>query len=85
MIDIPSANESFAQNLYYSARERARQNGVESFDEYRDVVEDLMLESESYGKLDPSDDTVQIRRDLELMWPEYEREVAIRKNINMHF
>lgn len=73
MIQTANPNDVSVQSLYYQLRARVRTQGVETYDEYIDMVEELLQEKLGYGFFDKHDDMAQIQKDLEMMWPEIEK------------
>ena len=65
--------EDSVRTLYQEARRRAVYEGVSSYDEYRDLVEELLLERVNDGVFGVSEDIPTMQRDLEMLWPEVER------------
>lgn len=73
MLETPHPNGTTIRGLYFQALERSRIHGVRNYDEYRDLVQELIQQKLNEGEFDADDDIEQIERDLELLWPEVEK------------
>jgi hypothetical protein len=65
--------EDSVETLFQEARRRAEYEGVSSYGEYRDLVEDLLQERMNEGVFRVSEDLPTVQRDLEMMWPQVEK------------
>lgn len=74
-MELPDSNRSEVQTLYYSAKTRALEQGIESYDEYVDLIDELIQDRMREGVLVDEDNLPQIQKDLEMMWPKLEREI----------
>jgi hypothetical protein len=75
MDHIIDANRTFVQNLFHEVRERAVAQGIESEEEFRDLVGEVVDEKLKDGILTKHDDVVQIENDLSRRWPEVQAEL----------
>ena len=73
---VPDPSRSFVQTMYYEARARVLEQGIQSYDEYVDLIEELLQQKMVDGILTKHDDLSQITNDLEMMWPEMKREIV---------
>lgn len=69
MRERPQLREDSVETLFQEASRRARAEGIGSYDEYRDLVEDLIQEKLNNGVFDIGEDLPTIQKDLEMMWP----------------
>lgn len=60
--------EDSVQTLFEEASRRAHIEGIDSYDEYRDLVEDLLQEKLNNGVFDVDEDLPTMQKDLEMMW-----------------
>lgn len=65
--------EESVQTLFQEAKRRAHVDLIDSYEEYRDLVEDLLQEKVNDGTFDLGEDIPTIQKDLDMMWPEIER------------
>lgn len=68
----PDPNDTFVQNLFEEVKERALHEGITSYDEWIDLVEDLVQDKLTDGELTKHDDLLTIQKDLEMMWADVE-------------
>lgn len=68
----PDPNDTFVQNLFEEVKTRAIREGITSYDEWIDLVEDLVQEKLADGELTKHDDLLTIQKDLEMMWADVE-------------
>lgn len=61
------------ENLFLELKKQAKNENVQSYDEYTELVDNLIEEKKSYGFLSDEEDLEQIKRGLELRWHEIER------------
>jgi hypothetical protein len=69
----PKQNEDSVRTLYQEARRRAKEEGVATYDEWRDLIRDLIQERVNEGAMDTGEDTLTAERDLEILWSDVER------------
>jgi hypothetical protein len=79
MLEIPDSEQTTVQSLFEELKVRAREEGIRSYEEYTDLVDELVNEKLGYGFFATGDDLVQIRRDLEMMWPQLEEKLRLRR------
>ncbi len=63
------------ESLFSELQKQARNENVQSYDEYLGLVDNLVEEKKSYGFLSDEEDLEQIKHDLELRWPELEEKM----------
>jgi len=63
-------SEFSSSELFKEIRETAEREGVKFFEQYKDLVEDLIEEKRIYGFFSDHEDLDQIKRGLESRWPE---------------
>jgi hypothetical protein len=68
-----TGSEYSLERLFIELQKQARNENVQSYDEYVDFVDNLVEEKKSYGFLADEEDLEQIKHNLELRWPEIER------------
>jgi len=61
------------ENIFHELQKQSKQENVQSYDEYIDLVDNLIEEKKSYGFLADEEDLEQIKRGLELRWNEIEK------------
>lgn len=64
------------ESLFVQLKKQARDENVQSYDEYVDLVDGLIEEKKSYGFLADEEDLEQIKHGLELRWPEIEKSLS---------
>lgn len=69
----PQLREESVQTLFQEARQRAHAEMIETYEEYRDLVEDLLQEKVNEGTFDSGEDIPTMQKDLDMMWPEVEK------------
>jgi hypothetical protein len=69
----PKNSEDSVRTLFNEAGRRAHDEGVETYDEWRDLVQGLLQEKVNEGMFDIDEDIPSMERDLEMMWSEAER------------
>jgi hypothetical protein len=79
MLEIPNPNRFTAQSLFEELRERARNEGVQTYEEYSALASELINEKMGYGFFATGDDVVQLQRDLELTWPAFEARLRAKR------
>ncbi|MEK7598616.1 MAG: hypothetical protein AAB487_02675 [Patescibacteria group bacterium] len=62
--------EYSVRDIFSEIRETALRERLSSFTQYRDLIDEIVEEKRIYGLFDDDEDTTQIKKDLELMWPE---------------
>lgn len=67
-----TGSEYSLENLFGELQKQAKSENVQSYEEYVDLVDNLIEEKKSYGFLADEEDLEQIKHDLELRWPEIE-------------
>lgn len=61
------------ENLFLELKKQAKNENVQSYDEYTELVDNLIEEKKSYGFLSDEEDLEQIKHGLELRWNEIEK------------
>ncbi len=69
----PKESEDSVKTLFNEARRRAHDEGIETYDEWRDLVGELLQEKVNEGSFDIDEDIPTMEKDLDMMWPEMER------------
>lgn len=69
MNERPQMKEDSVQTLFQEVSRRAHAEGIGSYEEYRDLVEDLLQEKLNDGIFDVGEDLPTMEKDLEMMWP----------------
>lgn len=64
------------KQLFEELKKRARNENVQSYDEYTELVDGLIEEKKSYGFLSDEEDLEQIKHGLELRWREIEKNLT---------
>lgn len=72
-----TGGEYSIQTIFELVKEQAILERIERFNEYVELIDDILQEKILYGFFDPNEDLEQIRQDLELRWPEVEK--ALKK------
>lgn len=68
-----TGGEYSLESLFEELKKQAKEENVESYDEYTELVDRLIEEKKSYGFLSDEEDLEQIKHGLELRWHEIER------------
>lgn len=68
-----TGSEYSLENLFGELKKQAKNENVQSYDEYIDLVDNLIEEKKSYGFLADEEDLEQIKHGLELRWSEIEK------------
>jgi len=68
-----TGSEFSLEQLFLELKKQSRSENVQSYDEYIDLVDNLVEEKKNYGFLVDEEDLEQIKQDLELRWVEVER------------
>lgn len=71
-LHIPDPNDTFVRNLFEEAKTRAIDYGIQSYDEWIDLVEDLIQGKLELGELTKHEDLTTLQQDIERLWPEVE-------------
>lgn len=61
------------ENLFLELKKQAKNENVQSYYEYTELVDVLVEEKKSYGFLSDEEDLEQIKHGLELRWNEIEK------------
>lgn len=69
----PKNSEDSMKALFSEASRRARDEGVETYDEWRDLVQELLQEKINEGMFDINEDIPTAEKDLEMMWTDAAR------------
>ncbi|MBP9751876.1 MAG: hypothetical protein KBD19_03385 [Candidatus Moranbacteria bacterium] len=69
----PKNSEDSVRTLFNEASRRAHDEGIETYDEWRDLVQGLLQEKVNEGMFDIDEDIPSMEKDLEMMWSEAER------------
>lgn len=62
--------EYSVRDIFSEIRETALRERLSSFAQYRDLIDEIVEEKRIYGLFSDDEDTTQIKKDLEQMWPE---------------
>jgi|GEM_PF-683153 len=62
--------EYSVRDIFSEIKETALRERLISFAQYRDLIDEIVEEKRIYGFFDDDEDTTQIKKDLELTWPE---------------
>ena len=68
----PAFQEDSAQTLFQELRELVKQEGIETYGEFCELVAELIQEKLSEGAFDLNEDLSTVEADLEGRWPEIE-------------
>ena len=68
----PTFHEDSTQELFSELRGRVRFEGIETYGEYRELVQELIQEKVSEGVFDINEDLPTIEMDLQGRWTEIE-------------
>lgn len=72
---MENPTEPSLNSLFEELKNQARKEGITSCEAYIDLIDELIMEKLNDGYFDQNEDLVQIRRDLEQMWPEIEAQI----------
>ena len=64
------------QDLFEEARRRSKEEKVQTFGEFKSLVDDLVEEKKSFGFFSDHEDIVQIKKSLESRWSEVQKSVG---------
>jgi len=62
--------EYSVRDIFSEIKETALRERLSSFAQYRDLIDEIVEEKRIYGFFDNDEKTTQVKKDLELMWPE---------------
>lgn len=68
----PAFHEDSVQSLFQELRERVKSEGIETYGEYRELVQELVQEKLGDGIFDINEDLSTVESDLEGRWSEIE-------------
>ncbi|KKP97369.1 MAG: hypothetical protein US25_C0003G0014 [Candidatus Moranbacteria bacterium GW2011_GWE1_36_7] len=68
-----TGGEYSLEDLFRQLEKQARSENVSNYEEYIDLVDNIIEEKKSYGFLVDEEDLEQFKHDLELRWPEIEK------------
>lgn len=71
-----TGSEYSLETLFGELQKQVKNENVQSYEEYLDLVDNLIEEKKSYGFLSDEEDLEQLKHDLELRWPEVEDKLA---------
>jgi len=60
--------KSGVNDLFQELQQRVAEEGVASYNQYLELIDELIEKKKSCGALEDDDDISQIKADLELMW-----------------
>ena len=69
---IYTGAEYSLESLFQEVKKQVLDENVNNYDGYKDLIDLLVEEKKSYGFFAENEDIEQIKRDLELRWPEVE-------------
>lgn len=64
--------EYSVEDLLQELKQQVHTENVRSFDQYNELIDNLIEEKKSYGFLVDEEDLVQLKRSLEMRWNEIE-------------
>jgi hypothetical protein len=67
---ITTEGEYSVRDIFTEIKETALRERLGSFAQYRDLIDEIVEQKRIYGFFDADEDTTQIKKYLELMWPE---------------
>lgn len=73
--------EYTVENLYEEVKEAAVRERVFSIEQYRDLIDEIIEDKRIYGFFSDDEDLAQVKKDLELKWPEIEKSLEKRGDI----
>jgi hypothetical protein len=65
-----TGGEFSEQMLFRELVKMAKNEHIDVFEAYADLIDSMIQDKISYGFFSEGEDLVQLRRDLELRWPE---------------
>jgi hypothetical protein len=68
----PAFHEDSVQSLFQELRGRVRDEGADTYGEYKELVQEMLQEKLSEGVFDVNEDLQTIESDLEGRWSEIE-------------
>ncbi|KKQ52013.1 MAG: hypothetical protein US70_C0012G0021 [Parcubacteria group bacterium GW2011_GWD2_38_11] len=63
------------ESLFEELKKQAKNENVQGYDEYTELVDGLIEEKKSYGFFSDEEDLEQIKHSLELRWSEIEKKL----------
>lgn len=57
------------EDLFKEIKEAAIRERINSLVQYRDLIDEIVEEKRIYGYFSDDEDTTQVKKDLEIMWP----------------
>ena len=69
--------EFSSEELFQEIKKQVEQENVHSYDEYSELIDNLIEEKKSYGFLADEEDLVQLKQGLEMRWTEIERSLSV--------
>jgi DNA-binding ferritin-like protein len=72
----PAFHEDSVQSLFQELRERVREEGTDTYGEFKELVQELLQEKLNEGVFDVNEDLQTIESDLESRWPEIEATIV---------
>jgi hypothetical protein len=71
-----TGSEYSLEALFCQLKQQVRDENVESYDQYTELVDALIEEKKSYGFLADEEDLEQIKQALKLRWSEIEQQMV---------
>ena len=72
-LDTYQGAEFSIEDLFSELKETALREGVKTLEQYKDLIDELVEQKRIYGFFSDDEDINQIKKDLELRWPEIEK------------
>ncbi len=72
----PAFQEDSVQSLFQELRERVREEGTDTYGEFKELVQELLQEKLNEGVFDVNEDLQTIESDLVGRWPEIEATIS---------
>lgn len=69
----PKNSEDSVRTLFNEASRRAHDEGIGRYDEWHDLIQELLQEKLNDGMFDIDEDIPTMEKDLDMMWAEAER------------
>ena len=80
----PDTNEISVEPLYQSLRRRALRQGISSYDEYADLVDEIIQEKINAGLIESQDAGLeQLSNDLRSKWRDMEGEIGSQSRLSI--
>lgn len=67
--------EYSSEDLFRELKRQVEEENVRSFDQYRELIDNLIEEKRSYGFFTDEEDLVQMKHSLELRWNEIQNKI----------